>query len=166
MGYFIKKLYKNNHDGFYVSQLLPNLYDNDGNINIKRKTQPPLEKRNPNKESIDFAILLKLNDSEKLQKQITKTFQSLPIGKKISLEKLKTHYKSKMPKEWKNNLLDLIYFFEERDCLTINENKDNLIETITITKDQYARIDELMENYIGEIIKLWPELLQDFTNTQ
>jgi hypothetical protein len=155
----LKKLYKKNHEGFYVTQLLPEYYDNDGMLDTKITRQPPLEKRNPNKESLDFAILLKINDSDKLKKQIIKTFQSLPINKKLKLDFIEKKYKKYMPVNWKNNLKDLIYFLEERDCLKINEDNDCFIDTIEISKNQHYRIEVLMENYIGEIIKIWPELI-------
>ena len=91
-------------------KLLPEYYDNDGMLDTKITRQPPLEKRNPNKESLDFAILLKINDSDKLKKQIIKTFQSLPINKKLKLDFIEKKYKKYMPVNWKNNLKDLIYF--------------------------------------------------------
>lgn len=162
----LKKIYKKNYNGFYVSQLLPHYYDNNRKINIKSTKPPPLEKRNPNKESIDFAILLKINDSDLLKKKIIKTFQSLPVNKKTKLETIEKHYKKHMPPAWKNNLKDLIYFFKERDCLTINENKDAFIDTIKINKKQNDNIKKVIHNYIDEIIKIWPELLEDFTNIQ
>ena len=159
---FLKVLYKKNHKGFYVSQLLPQRMDSTAEFSISpgRREQPPLLKRNPNRESLDFGILMKLNDSKKTRDMIQKTFQKLPIGKNISLKDLEKHYKKYMSADWKNNLLDITYFFEARDGLTVNSDKDGFIKSVTVNEEQNENIGTIIENYIGSIVRLWPELVQ------
>ena len=161
---FLKVLYNKNHKGFYVAQLLPQMMRDDFSTPVPAKEQPPLEKRNPNRESMDFGILLKLNDSVKIRDILQKTFQSLPIDSKITLEKLEKHYNKMMDSNWKNNLIDLVYFFEYRDGLSIIPDNDGFIKYITITQNQNTNIGSIIENYMGSIVTIWPELINYNTN--
>ena len=157
---FLKVLYKKNNKGSYVNSLLPQMMDDSFNINIRSTKQPSLEKRNPNRESFDFGFLLKLNESQKTRNMIQQTFQYLPINTKISLEKIEKHYHKNMSSDWKNNMLDIIYFFEQRDCLTIHPDKDGFIKYIFISPKQNKNIESNIVNYISSIISIWPELIQ------
>lgn len=159
---FLKVLYDKNHKGFYVSQLLPQMIDgeDDFSVELGRNKQPPLVKKNPNRESWDFGFLLKLNDSKQLRNTIKEMLQSLPVNKKISLDKLEKHYKKNMSKSWKNNMVDMIYFFATRNGLTIHPDKDGFIKHITISEEQNENIETILENYIGSIVRLWPELVR------
>jgi len=159
---FLKVLYDKNHKGFYVSQMLPQMMDGEDDFSIvpRRNKQPPLVKKNPNRESWDFGFLLKLNDSKNLRDTIKKMLQSLPLNTKISLDKLKKHYNKHMSKSWKNNMIDMIYFFYTRDGLTIQSDKDGFVNTITINESQSENVAVILENYIGSIVRLWPELVQ------
>jgi len=157
---FLKVLYEKNHKGFYVSQLLPQMMDNDFNIELGRTKQPPLTVRNPNRESWDFGFLLKLSDSKKLRNTIQKMFQSLPIDKIITVDKMDKHYKKHMSTNWKNNMIDMIYFFSARDGLTIKPDSDGFIKHITINASQRENISVIIENYMGSIVRLWPEMVQ------
>lgn len=159
---FLKVLHKKNHGGFYVSKLLPQMMDgeDDFSYDFRAKKQPPLVKKNPNRESWDFGFLLKLNDSEKTREMIVKTFQSIPVNKEMSLEKLEKHYKKHMLKSWKNNLVDILYFFSKRDGLTIKPDENGFIKSIKITEEQHENIRKIIENYIGSIVRLWPELVK------
>jgi len=134
--------------------------EDDFSILLGRNKQPPLVKKNPNRESMDFGILLKLNDSSKLRNTIKKTFQNILLNKKVSTKEMENHYKKNMPNDWKNNMIDLIYFFEKRDGLTILPDKDGFIKYITINSEQNKNIQSIIENYIGSIVKLWPELVR------
>jgi len=159
---FLKVLYKKNHKGFYVSQLLPQMIDGEDDFGMEPGTnvQPPLVKKNPNRESWDFGFLLKLNDSKKTRDMIQKTFQSLPKNKTITIDKMENHYNKNMSLSWKNNMIDMIYFFSTRDGLTVHPDKDGFIKHITITAAQSDNIGTIIENYIGSIVRLWPELVQ------
>lgn len=157
---FLKVLYNKNHKGFYVSELLPQMMDEEFSIELGRNKQPPLAKRNPNRESWDFGFLLKLNDSPKLRKTIQDMLQSLPLEKKISVNTLKKHYTKKMSKSWKNNMIDIIYFFSTRNGLTIHPDTNGFIKNISISQEQHNNISVIIENYIGSIVRLWPELVQ------
>jgi hypothetical protein len=157
---FLKVLYEKNYKGFYVSQLLPQMMNDDFSRDITAKVQPPLEKRNPNRESVDFGILLKMNDSVKIRNIIKKTFQLIPIDSKITLEKLEKHYNKMMDSNWKNNMIDLVYFFEDRDGLSIKPDNDGFIKYITINPKQNENIGSIIENYMGSIVRIWPELVQ------
>ena len=159
---FLKVLYKKNYKGFYVSKLLPQMLDGEYYLNLNKniKNQPPLVKKNPNRESFDFGLLLKLNDSIKTRNIIQKTFQKLPLNKKISLKKMENHYNKYMPDNWKNNMVDIIYFFSARDGLTISTDNDGFIKYISVNKEQNETIGVIIENYIGSIVRLWPELVQ------
>jgi hypothetical protein len=156
---FLKVLYEKNHKGFFVAQLLSNMMKDDFSKNISSNIQPPLEKRNPNRESVDFGILLKLNNSIKIRNILQKTFQLLPINSKITLDKLEKHYHKTMDSDWKNNMIDLVYFFEYRDGLSIIPNNDGFIKYITITQNQHLNIGSIIENYMGSIVNIWPELI-------
>jgi hypothetical protein len=156
---FLKVLYEKNYKGFFVAQLLSNMMKDDFSKNISSNIQPPLEKRNPNRESVDFGILLKLNNSVKIRNVLQKTFQLLPINSKITLEKLEKHYHKTMDSDWKNNMIDLVYFFEYRDGLSIIPNNDGFIKYITITQNQHLNIGSIIENYMGSIVNIWPELI-------
>jgi hypothetical protein len=142
-----------------VAQLLSNMMKDDFSKNISSNIQPPLEKRNPNRESVDFGILLKLNNSIKIRNILQKTFQLLPINSKITLDKLEKHYHKTMDSDWKNNMIDLVYFFEYRDGLSIIPNNDGFIKYITITQNQHLNIGSIIENYMGSIVNIWPELI-------
>jgi len=159
---FLKALYEKNHKGFYVSQMLPQMMDGEDDFAIEpgRNKQPPLVKKNPNRESWDFGFLLKLNDSKELRNTIQKMFRSLPTNKTIKLDNLEKHYKKHMSKSWKNNMIDMIYFFSTRDGLTVHPDKDGFIKHITMTAVQNENIGIILENYIGSIVRLWPELVQ------
>ena len=157
---FLKVLYKKNHNGFYVGELLPQRLKDDFTKKIGSNIQPPLEKRNPNRESIDFAILLKLNDDVKIRQIIKKTFQSLPLKTNITLKKLEEHYNKFMDSNWKNNIIDIIYFFESRNGLSINPDKDGFIKYIKISPSQNKNIGSIIENYMGSIVRIWPELVE------
>ena len=65
-----------------------------------------------------------------------------------------------MSKSWKNNMVDMIYFFATRNGLTIHPDKDGFIKHITISEEQNENIETIPENYIGSIVRLWPELVQ------
>jgi len=159
---FLKVLYEKNHKGFYVSQLLPQMIDgeDDFSIELSRTKQPPLVKKNPNRESWDFGFLLKLNESKQLRNTIQNMLESLPINKKISIEEMNKHYNKHMSKQWKNNIIDMIYFFSARDGLTIHPDKDGFIKNISINKKENENISVILDNYIGSIVRLWPELVQ------
>jgi hypothetical protein len=159
---FLKVLYEKNNNGFYVSQLLPQMMDGEDEFSkvLGRTKQPPLVKKNPNRESMDFGILLKLNDSSKVRNTIQKTFQKITLNKKISIKEIKNHYKKHMPDNWKNNMFDLIYFFEKRDGVTIIPDNDGFIKYVTVNSEQNKNIQSIIENYIGSIVKLWPELVR------
>jgi len=159
---FLKVLYEKNHKGFYVSQLLPQMMDSTADFKISpgRREQPPLLKRNPNRESFDFGLLLKLNDSKKIRDMIQKTFQKIPLNTDVSLKALGKHYKKYMSSDWKNNMLDIVYFFETRDGLTINLDKNGFIKSVRVSKEQNENIETVIENYIGSIVRLWPEMVK------
>ena len=65
-----------------------------------------------------------------------------------------------MPDNWKNNMLDLTYFFLTRDGLTIVPDSDGFIKYITVSKEQNDNIKIIIENYIGSIVRMWTELVQ------
>ena len=159
---FLKVLHKKNKNGFYVSQLLPQMMDGEDDFSfiLGNNKQPPLVKKNPNRESMDFGILLKLNDSSAIRNVIQKTFQSIPLNKKILLKEMEKYYKKHMPVTWKNNMIDLIYFFEQRDGLKIIPDVNGFINYITINDEQHENIKIIIENYIGSIVRLWPELVK------
>jgi hypothetical protein len=160
---FLETLYKRNRTGFYVNELLPQMIDGEDNFSFpttEPTTQPPLVKKNPNRESWDFGFLLKLSDSQEIRNKIKKMLQSLPVGKAITKTSLKKHYKNKMPASWQNNMLDMMYFFEKRDGLTINTDKDGFLKSITKSETQHNTIPLIIDNYIGSIVRLWPELIR------
>ena len=64
-----------------------------------------------------------------------------------------------MDSDWKNNMIDLVYFFEYRDGLSIIPNNDGFIKYITITQNQHLNIGSIIENYMGSIVNIWPELI-------
>ena len=86
--------------------------------------------------------------------------ESLPINKKISIEEMNKHYNKYMSKQWKNNMIDMIYFFSTRDGLTIHPDKDGFIKNISVNKEENENISVILDNYIGSIVRLWPELVQ------
>ena len=157
---FLKVLYKKNNSGFYVETLLPQQMNDEFDRDVTSNVQPPLEKRNPNRESFDFGFLLKLNDSISVRNMVEKTFKTLPINTKIILEKVEKHYNNYMDSNWKNNMVDIIYFFEYRNGLTIKPDKDGFIQYISITSTQHKNITSIIENYMGSIVRIWPELVQ------
>ena len=90
---------------------------------------------------------------------IQETFQSLPLDTSISLKKLENHYEKYMDNNWKHNMIDIVYFFEQRNGLTIKNNDNGFISTITISKTQNKNIEKIITNYRWFIVKIWPELL-------
>ena len=160
----LQKIYKKNYKGFYVKEMLPQMIDGEKReYNLQQKEQPKLVYKNPNRESWDFGFLLELNKI-KNQKMILKTFTNIPINKKLTLDKVEKIYKKHMTKNWKNNFIDILYFFEKRDGLSIQLNKNGYIHTISISKKQQKNIEYIIRNYIGSIVELWPELIE-FSST-
>lgn len=139
---FLDTLYKKNKNGFYVNQLLRKEY----------KKQSKLVYANPNRESWDFGFILKLYDSIKTRDIIKNVFID---AKKITLKNFEKHYKKKMPSDWKNNMIDMIYFFELRGAIKIYNDNDGFIKNITINNN---KICDIVDNYKRELFKLWPQL--------
>lgn len=156
----VEELHKKNKNGFFVEEMLPNYLDNDFFLTAREKEQPKLELRNPNRESWDFGFLLKLSDSKETREIIKKTFQSLEINRKIKFIDLEKHYLKRMPKKWKNNLIDILYFLEYREGLTLFFDSNQFIKFIKISSIQNKNISSIIDNYIGSIIQLWPELIK------
>jgi len=156
----LDKLYKKNHKGFYVDEMLPQMISGEKEeYNFHQKKQPKLVYKNPNRESWDFGFLLQLNNT-KIQKMILKTCMKIPNNKKLSLEKITKIYTKNTTKSWKHNMIDILYFFEKRDGLSIQPNKYGSIDTISISTKQKKNIQNVIENYIGSIVELWPELIE------
>ena len=155
---FLETLYEKNNNGLYVREMLPEYIKNENNIGIFKYKQPMLDKRNPNKESWDFGFLLKLNDSKNLRETIIHLFQSLEMNKKISINDFKKHYKKNISTSWSNNMVDMVYFFSERKCLTIYNDKNGFIKYISLNEKEHSNIKNVIIHYIDSILELWPEL--------
>lgn len=148
-------LHKHNKDGFYVKEMLKQNLNGEGE---EADEQPKLVFHNVNRESWEFGFLFRLIDSDELVEQLREWLQSLPKKKSLSLEEVEKHLFKKLPKKlWKNDSLDIIYFFAHRNVLRIKENKKGQIKSILLSDLQ--RGQEILTNYMGEMIKLWPELL-------
>ena len=139
---FLNTLYKKNKNGFYVNQLLRKDY----------KKQPKLTKSNPNRESWDFGFLLKLSDNILTRNKIKKVFINI---NKMSLQEVEKYYKKNMTSRWKNNMIDIIYFFELRDGIKIIKDNNGFIKTINVNNN---KIINIIDNYEKELFKLWPNL--------
>jgi len=139
---FLNTLYKKNKNGFYVNQLLRKDY----------KKQPKLTKSNPNRESWDFGFLLKLSDNILIRNKIKKVFTNI---NKMSLKEVEKYYKKNMTSRWKNNMIDIIYFFELRGGIKIIKDNNGFIKTINVNN---KKIINIVDNYEKELFKLWPNL--------
>jgi hypothetical protein len=160
-------LYKRNKDGWFVRVMLPqklpgnpNKPDPQADLKLNKKKQPPLTVHNVNRESWDFGFLLKLQTEPELVKKVAKLFSSLPVNQKLDRKRLEKLYFEHLPtKSWSTDFEDIFYFFEWREALDINTDKFGMFESVRINKEQKLRALELLKNRLGEIVKLWPELL-------
>lgn len=158
---FLRTLYRRNHDGFFVREMLPEKFSGEHGERhgSDERQQPPLVKKNVNRDSWDFAFLLQLLRSDELKKKVMNFVLALPDNKNITEKELKNASK-KLPVGFrKDQWKDILYFFSLREGITIRINKKGLLVGARISKSQKDHCVEVIENLIGEIVKLWPELL-------
>jgi hypothetical protein len=153
---FLKALHKKNMGGFFVKEMLPERLSGEKEEKVI-PFQPPLVKKNVNRDSWDFAFLLKMHDSKKLVNTISVFIDNLPVGNSTK----KTFEKTKrfLPKEWRKEQEDIFYFFSLRDGITIKEDKNGFLNGISFSVEQKKTCFSILDNLLGEIIKLWPELV-------
>lgn len=155
---FLKALYEKNYNGFFVREMLPEKFSGEpgekGEINKVR--QPKLVKKNVNRESWDFAFLLALHENEKLQKDVLNFILSLPEKKNVTLNELK-NFSKKLPLKWRKDFQDIIYFFSAREALIVRIDKDGFMVGARLTSAE--KCEKIMDSLIGEIVKIWPELI-------
>jgi hypothetical protein len=166
-GVFLKVLYQRNCDGFYVREMFPEKFSGEPQEqhriptkNEKQKRiQPPLISKNVNRDSWDFAFLLELIKKKSLRKKVLSFVNALPENKNLPIENLKKYLK-KLPLGFRNEQWkDIVYFLYFRDGLTIRVDTSGFLAGIHITDHQKDSCKKIMDNLIGEIVKLWPETI-------
>jgi len=159
-GVFLRTLHKRNHDGMFVREMLPEKFSGEPGekINANYRKQPPLYKKNVNRDSWDFAFLLELHHSDNLKKKVLSFILGLPDNKNLTEKELNSASR-RLPKDWKTQWKDVLYFFSLRDGVTVRINKDGFLVGARTSAIQKEHCKKVIENIIGEIVKLWPELL-------
>lgn len=159
-GVFLKTLHAKNWDGFFVSEMLPERFSGEsGEVYTEDKKQPPLAKKNVNRDSWDFAFLLQLLRSDSLKQKVLQFMMKLPENKNLTEDDLKKVIKILPLGFRKDQWKDILYFFSLRDGVTVRVDKDGFLVGARIVKVQKNHCLKVIENLIGEIVKLWPELL-------
>jgi hypothetical protein len=159
-GVFLKTLYARNHDGFFVKEMLPEKFSGESSekFNTNKRKQPPLAKKNVNRDSWDFAFLLKLLRSDMLKRKTLEFILKLPDNKNLGLKELEKAAR-RLPVSWRKQYKDVLYFFSLRDGVTVRINKEGFLVGARTSVIQKNHCSKVIENLIGEIVKLWPELL-------
>lgn len=159
-GIFLKTLHKRNHDGVFVREMLPEKFSGESGekTNINNRKQPSLAKKNVNRDSWDFAFLLDIHHSDSLKKKVLSFITNLPDNKNLNTVELSKEARS-LPLSWREQWKDILYFFSLRDGITVRIDKDGFLVGARTSLIQKDRCKKIIENIIGEIVKLWPELL-------
>jgi hypothetical protein len=87
-----------------------------------------------NKKGWFMAFMLKLNKDKKLLSKFNKLIEVLNKLKKISFENYEKITINLLGKNWKDDLEDIVYFFEFLNLGSFKKNEDGTIKSITIDK--------------------------------
>lgn len=163
----LDELYHKNKDGWYVRVMLPQKLigdpdkkDEQANMNIGKRKQPPLTFHNVNRESWDFGFLMKMMNEPSITNKLRNVINSLPIEQNIARERLDNlFFKHFTKKSWEQDMEDIFYFLQWRSAITILKDESGMFNGVNITTEQKIKALEIVENKLGELIKLWPELL-------
>jgi hypothetical protein len=162
----LDQLWKKNKNGLYVRLMLPQKFSGDETIdgkqikiNIEKREQPPLVHVNINRQAWDYGFLIKLQNDKALCKKIIAFTQQLQTDKKLSLDSVFSVFKKHLTPSWDESFEDVLYFFSIREGMSVYSDSNGLLTKVKFSAKQKKLCKEIIENRVGEIVKLWPELL-------
>ena len=164
---FLDALWEKNKNGLYVRELLPNAETGEYNeqdssqlfSDIQKNEQPRLIHKNVNRESWEFKFLLILYNNSSIKKNILSFFLSLESEKIYKSNEIEKRIKKKIP-NWETQWIDILYFLSYRKSITILVNKDGNVVGCRISDYNKENMKLLFENLLGEIIKIYPDLVK------
>lgn len=123
------------------------------------KTAPKLPKIN--RFSWETGLMLKLNKNAKLMEKFNKFVKSIP-HKEINLDNLKKKFYNYFDKKnWKNDIIDIIYFLESLKFVQLKYKINGKINSIKIIKNNIRKIN----NFNNELRQEWNRpFLEEYYN--
>lgn len=164
---FLEALWLKNKYGLYVQELLPNAETGemeDKNReqtynDIKKKEQPRLIHKNVNRESWEFKFLLIMYNNATIKKNILSFFLNLENNKNYTSDEIEKKIKKKLP-NWKTQWIDILYFLSFRKSITVLVNKNGNVSGCRINDINKENMKLCFGNLLGEIIKIFPDLVK------
>jgi len=143
-----QELFKKNKSGDWSYLLLDKEYKNAPQL-------PQLNRR-----SWETSFMLKLNRHKDLLDKFNKLLLSLPKNKELTVKEFEQiFYRYFEMNKWKNDVIDVIYFLEAHNFVTLNYNVNGTIQYIKLIPEHIRHI----KNFNIEIIQEWNRpYLEDF----